>query len=132
MSIRHSDKCTKKEAQEFRAEVKKWCDENKIPYTKMIASTAYEGVVRIYNGMKVPLMSQRRRKKLVAFKNSEGEWEGDLEAVELYGGQGDALYLFDYHSKQKPVYTSVYRDEWNDSRYQEDEKKAIKDFFGIK
>jgi len=129
MSIRYSEKCSKETAKQFLLEVKEWCDKNKIPYKKIRGLTAYEGEVRIYNGKKVFHIPLRRSKKLVAFKNTKGEWEGDLEAVELHGGKGDSLYVLGYHPRQEIMYTSVFRDEWNNKKHIKGEQNAIKNFF---
>lgn len=52
MSCYHSDKCTKKEAQEFKIEVIKWLEDNGYNTSKMKIKvlTCYGGDVRIYTG----------------------------------------------------------------------------------
>jgi metallophosphoesterase superfamily enzyme len=60
MSIRHSIKCTREEADKFLTDVKNYCLVNNIPFVKMISLTAYEGEVRIYNGNHDTRLSQKR------------------------------------------------------------------------
>ena len=51
---------------------------------------------------------------MIAWKNTKGEWEGDLDAVMKQGGKGDSIYLRDYHDKTEPLKYVMYSDfEWN-------------------
>ena len=75
----------------------------------------YEKVV-IYDGRNIEKLAQRQSKKLIAWKNTKGEWEGDLDAVMKQGGKGDSIYLRDYHDKTEPLKYVMYSDfEWNDA-----------------
>lgn len=79
----------------------------------------FEKVI-IYAGRSIEKTASKRSKKLVAWKNTKGEWEGDLDVVEQQGGKGSAIYLMDYHDKKEPLKYVMYSDlDWND-----DEKYA--------
>jgi hypothetical protein len=108
MSIKHSVKCSKEEANKFLNDVKSWCIENNIPFTKMITLTAYEGEIRIYNGKK----EERLSKKKVLQKDETGYFYSKTKII-------------------KSEYTSVFRDEWYNIKFQNEEKEAIKQFFKI-
>lgn len=76
--------------------------------------------VTIYAGRNIEKIAQKRSRRLVAWKNTKGEWEGDLEVVKQQGGKGSAIYLLDYHDKTEPLKYVMYSDcDWND-----DEKYA--------
>jgi len=132
MSVYYSHKCSKERAKSFAQEVQKWCDKSKIPYKKIRGLTAYEGEVRIYNGLYENTMPQRRSRKLVAYKNIKGEWEGDIEAIQSVGDKADAVYIMDYHSKKVLMYTTIFLDEWNDKECRKEVERAVKRFFNLK
>ena len=44
--------------------------------------------VVVYAGRSIEKIAQKRSRKLVAWKNIKGEWEGDLEVVKQQGGRG--------------------------------------------
>jgi len=102
MSVRHSDKCSKEIAKKFLV------DRNKIPYKKIRGLTAYEGEVRIYNGLYNVRSSQKR--------------------VRQYDESGCFLAKTTIRT---PMFISTFRDEWEDRRYQAGEKRAIKGFFKL-
>lgn len=108
MSIRYSEKCSKEIARKFMIEVKKWCDKNKIPYKKIRGLIAYEGEVRIYNGLYENRPSYRR-----VLQKDEGGYFRAKTTI------------------RKPMFISVFRDEWKNPKYQADEKRAIKSFFNL-
>jgi hypothetical protein len=106
LSIRHNDKCTRQQADDFLKDVREWCAINRIPVKKFIALTAYEGGIRLHNGQ----CETRASKKRVMQKDDVG-------------------YFLAKTIITKPSYTSVFRDEWYNSDYQEEEKQAIREFF---
>lgn len=74
----------------------------------------YEKVV-IYAGRSIEKIAQKRSRKLVAWKNEKGEWEGDLEIAKQQGYKGSAIYLMDYHDKIEPLKYIMYSDcDWDD------------------
>lgn len=77
----------------------------------------YEKVV-IYAGRNVGINASKRSKKLVAWKNPNGEWEGDLEIAKQQGYKGSAIYLIDYHDRVEPVKHTLFSD-----LYEENEKE---------
>ena len=77
----------------------------------------YEKVV-IYAGRNVGINASKRSKKLVAWKNPNGEWEGDLEIAKQQGYKGSAIYLMDYHDRVEPVKHTLFSD-----LYEENEKE---------
>lgn len=81
----------------------------------------YEKVV-VYAGRSIETIAQKRSKRLVAWKNTKGEWEGDLETLKQFGDRnsngeytGTALYIRDYHDKTEPVKYVMFSDcDWNE------------------
>jgi len=83
----------------------------------------YEKVV-IYAGRNIEKLAQRQSRKLVAFKNTKGEWEGDLEAVKEHGEEGDLLFKRYYNNKTEPIKYVLFSDfEWKDA--EEDAKNKM-------
>ena len=125
MSVYHKDKCTKEQALKFKVTVKNYLDKNKLPYQKLMALTSYDGEVRIYTGKMVDRIPQKRSRKLVAWKNTEGKWKGDLKAVEALKGKAykgnTKIYEIGYHSTEEVQHFPVYRSDWG-----EDEKWELK------
>ena len=79
----------------------------------------YDKVV-IYAGRNIEKIAQKRSKRLVAWKNEKGEWEGDKEVIASQNRSGKYIYLLDYHDKTEPLKYVMYSDiDWND-----DEKYA--------
>lgn len=81
----------------------------------------YEKVI-IYSGRNVEVMASKRSKRLVAWKNPKGEWEGDLEILKQFGDKnsngeytGSALYVRDYHDKVEPVKHTLFSDLWEEN-----------------
>jgi hypothetical protein len=106
MSIYHKDKCTKEEAQTFLADVKQFCADNNIRVNKFLALTSYGGEIRLYNGEK----ETRRSKKRVMQHDEVGYFLSKTNII-------------------KAEYTQVFRSEWYNKEFQEEEKEAIKSFF---
>lgn len=88
-------------------------------WTTQCVNGRYEKVV-IYAGRSIEKIAQNRSRRLVAWKNEKGEWEGDMEAVRLQGGRGDAIYSLDYHDKTEPLKYEM----WSDIDWDDDEKYA--------
>ena len=78
MSIYHKDKCSRKEAIDFKTKVKEFLKENNIHYESIRALRGYDGEVRIYTGETLRLRLKMGR-RLVAFKNPDGSYEGCLD-----------------------------------------------------
>lgn len=100
MSIRHSDKCTRKQAAEFLRVVTVRLKENGLSFHRLIALTAYEGEVRIYTGDEMVRDSRRK----VLQKDDVGYFRAKTKIVEKN-------------------YWSVYRTEWTD-----EEKNLLKEY----
>ncbi|MCH8905140.1 MAG: hypothetical protein IIA45_14650, partial [Bacteroidetes bacterium] len=65
-------------------------------------------------------IAQKRSRRLVAWKDTGGKWQGDMDVVKEQGGKGSAVYLLDYHDNIEPLKYTIYSDlDWND-----DEKYA--------
>lgn len=124
MSIRHSVKCTKEEATEFRQKVKAFLDAENLPYKSLKVLRSFGGECRIYSGEMTQRSRLRIGRKLIAFKKPDGTIEGiDTEAIEKLREGGD--YLYQKTNEPIPIidYISMYRaDDWYD------EKEAIKEF----
>lgn len=123
MSIYHKDKCTKEEATQFKSKVLVFLNSEKLPYTKVLALRSYNGQVRVYTGDIAHRLPLRPRRKLMAFKTPNGQYEGDSETIqELKIKGGD--YIYKIHSEPIPTkdYIPVFRcDNW------EEEKEVLKD-----
>lgn len=126
MSIYHKDKCTNEEIKAFRQKVINYLDSQGIKPFKIKALCSYNGEIRLYKAEPAFRMRLRMGRKLLAFKNPDGTYEGDKDAIEiLKGNGGDEVW----ETTNDPIpcsnYTQVFRvDNW------EQEKKAIKEFFG--
>lgn len=106
MSIYHKDKCTKEEAKLFLNDVKSFCESEKIPVHKLLALTSYGGEIRLYNGEKETHQSSKRVMQ-----------------------HDEVGYFLEKTQITKPQYTQVFRSEWYNPEYQQDEKEAIFSFF---
>ncbi len=78
----------------------------------------YEKVV-IYAGRNIAVSASKRSKRLIAWKNIKGEWEGDLEALKQFGdknsnGEYTSSFLYDddYHDKIEPVKHTLFSVSW--------------------
>ena len=93
----------------------------------------YEKVI-IYAGRSIEKIAQKRSRKLIAWKNEKGEWEGDLETLKMYGDigskgyMGSSLYVRDYHDKVEPVTKTLFSDLWeeNEKEFGGQEKELLK------
>jgi len=94
----------------------------------------YEKVV-IYAGRKIEKPAQKRSRRLIAWKNEKGEWEGDLETLAQFGDKnengeytGSSLYVRDYHDKTEPLKHTLFSDLWeeNEKEFGGQEKKLLK------
>lgn len=84
--------------------IRSW-ERNDGEYTKVV----------VYAGRDIEKLAIKRSMRLVAWKNTKGEWEGDVEAVKSQGGRGDKIYIRDYHDKTEPLKYTMFSDiEWND------------------
>ena len=82
----------------------------------------YEKVV-IYAGRNIEKTAQKRSRKLVAWKNEKGKWEGDQEIIKSQNGSGSQIYLLDYHDKTEPLSYTMFSDlDWNDDEEYEKNK----------
>jgi len=81
----------------------------------------YDKVI-IYAGRNIEKYAQKRSRRLIAWKNPDGEWEGDLEALRQFGHKdsdgnyiGTSLYVIDYHDKTEPLKKVLFSDLWEDN-----------------
>lgn len=83
-------------------------------WTKQCSNGIYEKV-SVYAGRNIEKIASKRSRRLVAWKNEKGEWEGDKEAIKAQGGRGSAIYSLDYHDKTEPLKYDMWSDiDWND------------------
>ena len=76
--------------------------------------------VIVYAGRNIEKIAQRRSRKLLAWKDTKGKWQGDMDVVKRQGERGSAIYELDYHDSTESLRYIMYSDlEWND-----DEKYA--------
>jgi len=112
----------------FGNKIKKILENNGYSYrVRIFRGQDYEKVV-IYAGRTVEVSASRRSKKLVAWKNQKGDWEGDLEVAKCQGYKGSAIYLLDYHNKVEPVKHVLFSDIWeeNEKEFGGQEKELLK------
>ena len=73
----------------------------------------YDKVV-VYAGRKIEKLATRRSLRLVAWKEN-GKWVGDMEVVKSQGGNGDSIYVRDYHDTTELLKYVMYSDlNWDD------------------
>lgn len=84
----------------------------------------YEKVV-IYAGRNIEKIAQKRSRRLVAWKNEKGEWEGDQEVIKSQNGSGNQIYLLDYHDKTEPITKTLFSDLWEEDAKEFGEKGEI-------
>jgi len=128
MSMYCKDKCTTEEIAIFRRKVIDFIRKQAINPHAIKAFRSYNGEIRLYKSEPAQRFRLRMGRILVAFKNSNGSYEGrDEEAIEmLKNKKGDQLW----ETTNAPIpcanYTQVFRtDPW------EEEKEAIIDFFKV-
>ncbi len=75
----------------------------------------YDKVV-VYAGRHTEKLATKRSMRLVAWKEN-GEWQGNMEAVQQQGGQGgDRIYTKDYHDTTEPLKYTMFSDlDWNNA-----------------
>lgn len=140
--------CVKKQVCAFGEKIKKILKDNGYSY-KVKVFPKKEGVINragkkvfqdyekvvIYAGRSVETTAQKRSKRLIAWKNTKGEWEGDLETLKQFGDRnsngeyiGNALYIRDYHDKTEPVKHTLFSDLWeeNEKEFGGQERELLK------
>ncbi len=128
MSSRHSVKCTKEEAIAFRNKVKAFLDSEKLPYIKIISLRCYNGQVKVFTGDIIERLRIKQGRKLLAFKNPDGSYEGGTEAIErLKESEGDSIWEKTSEPIPEKEYFPIYRvDNW------EEEKTYLKEHLSKK
>jgi hypothetical protein len=118
MSALHSVKCLREEAIAFKNKVKTFLDKEKLPYTKILALRCYDGQVKVFTGDTMSKMRIRQGRKLVAFKNPDGSYEGETEAIErLKETGGSQLWLRTSEPIPEKEYLPVFRaDDWEEEK----------------
>ena len=114
MSIHRNHKCSKQEAIDFKMKVKEFFEENNIHYKSISAFRNYNGEVRIYTGETLQRLRLKMGRRLMAFKNPDGSYEGDSDAInELKEREGHQLW--ETHadiSGHGKISISLTRDDW--------------------
>jgi hypothetical protein len=118
MSALHSVKCLREEAIAFKNKVKTFLDKEKLPYTKILALRCYDGQVKVFTGDTMSKMRIRQGRKLVAFKNPDGSYEGETEAIERPKETGGSqLWLRTSEPIPEKEYLPVFRaDDWEEEK----------------
>jgi len=71
--------------------------------------------VAVYAGRNIEKIASKRSRRLVAWKDTGGKWQGDMDAVKAQGGQGSHIYSLDYHNTTEPLKYTMFSDiDWND------------------
>ncbi len=120
---RHSEKCSKEEVLEFKNKVIAFLKANNLPFVKVIALRCYLGQVKVFTGDTMSRLRLRQGRKLVAFKNPDGSYESEGEAIErLKESGGSQIYLKTSEPIPEKEYLPVFRVEnW------EEEKQYLKE-----
>ena len=123
MSALHSVKCSKEDAQEFKNRVIGFLTTEKLPFKKVIALRCYDGQVKVFTGDTMNRLRIRQGRKLMAFKNPDGSYEGEPEAIQrLKETGGSQVYLKTSEPIEEKEYLPIYRaDDW------EREKEYLKE-----
>ena len=123
MSARHSVKCSKEDVIAFKNKVKSFLDKEKLPYVKVIALRCYDGEVKVFTGDICNRMRIKQGRKLLAFIDPDGTYNGNLEDIQrLKETGGSSLYLKTSEPIEEKEYLPVYRaDDW------EEEKQYLKE-----
>ena len=123
MSVLHSVKCSKEEAQAFKNKVIKFLNNEHLLYKKVIVLRCYDGQVKVFTGDTMHRLRLRQGRKLLAFKKPDGSYEGEPEAIErLKITGGDKVFLKTSEPIEEWEYIPVYRaDNWKE------EKQYLKD-----
>jgi len=126
MSALHSVKCSQEEAQEFKNKVIEFLTIEKLPYKKVIALRCYNGQVKVFTGNIMNRLRLKQGRKLIAFKNPDGSYEGESEAIQhLKETNGSQVYLKTSKPIEEKEYLPVYRaDNWKE------EKQYLKEKLG--
>lgn len=76
----------------------------------------YDKVI-VYAGRSIEKLAQKRSRKLVAWKNEKGEWEGNLEIAKEQGETGRFIYIIDYNdNKTELIKYEMFSDlDWNNN-----------------
>lgn len=118
MSMRHSVKCTKEQAREFKTKVINFLNLEKLPYSKVIALCCYDGLVKVFTGNSCSRLRLRQGRELIAFKNPDGLYEGSLEGIEKLKECGASkLYINTSEPIKEKEFYPVYRvDDWKEEK----------------
>ena len=135
---RHSDKCSDKELKQFKEDVFTFlCQLRTIKglqfnWKTIRSFNSYGGYVRVYTGKINERMSFRRRRRLVAYKDVDGQIIGKTEEDKQELETRKADKLFEYHSEpiKEVEYFSVFRVDWyhKDKEIADNEKEQLKLF----
>ncbi len=126
MSIYHKDKCTKEEVENFKNKVIEFLKANNITYKSIHALRSYNGEVRIHTGQVLQRLRLKMGRRLMAFKNPDGSFEGYSEDAIRELKERDGSQLWETHNDpipQKEYFQTFRVDDW------EEEKRDILDYF---
>ena len=83
-------------------------------WTTKCENGLYEKVT-VYASRSIEKIASKRSRRLVAWKDEKGVWQGDQEVIKSQNGSGSQIYLLDYHDKTEPLKYDMYSDiDWND------------------
>ena len=115
---RHSDKCLDKELKEFRKKVNDFLIDELSVKLKIKSFNSFGGEVRIYTGKKIERMPLKIRKRLVAYRETNGKYVGAPEEIKILKFRGGSQ-LWEKHSDLiiEIEYFPVYRtDDWTETK----------------
>jgi hypothetical protein len=110
----------------FAEKINKILEDGGYNYKTRVFTKNRDYIKFIIYGRFVDNLAQRRSKKLVAYKDEKGNWQGDMEAVKVQGEKGSAIYLMDYHDKKEQLKYEVYSDIWQENGEEYSKKELLK------
>ncbi len=139
--IRHSDKCSDKELKEFKKDVYEYLNQvrfinNKIVWKTIRVFNCFGGEVRVYTGKINERMPMKKRRRLIVFKDTNGQWKSNsIRSIQnIMSTIGKEVFngsqVWQYHSEpiKEIDYFPVFRTEWysEDKEIVEEERNQLK------
>ena len=142
--IKHSDKCSDKELLTFKKDVLDFLQllhfvpEVKIGWKTLRAYNCFGGNVKVYTGKIIERIPFKRRRRLIAFKDTDGQWKSNtIQSIQnimsTIGTENfNGSQVWQYHSEpiKEPECFSVFRSDWynKDKEIVKEERNQLKQF----
>ncbi len=142
--MRHSDKCSTRELKQFKKDVLDWLQllhfvpEVKMGWKTIRAFNCFGGNVKVYTGKTIERMPLKSRRRLIAFKDTDGQWKSNsIKSIQnIMSTIGKEHFtgsqVWQYHSDpiKEPECFSLFRSEWysKDKEIADEEREQLKKF----